>query len=220
MAEPPLPAVDLKIVYDGPSGAGKTVNLRQIAHRLDDTAHGPMITLHEPGRPERTMLMDLLPLSFTIPGRAQVRVRLYATPGGAPHRAARRLVREGADAVVFVAEARRAGASAANRAWAEMRDDFTPAGRKTASSAPPVVVQWNRPDPEQPGAAPPGDVHGAVRVVPACAAAGQGVLETLESALRSALRPGAAATATLGEGGAEALLGALRTRVVGAGGAS
>jgi hypothetical protein len=91
-----------KIVYFGPGCSGKTTNLLQIFHRLGSEQRGDMVTLNTEG--ERTLFFDFFPLELGKVEGYSVRFHLYTIPGQVHYEASRRLILEGADGVVFVAD--------------------------------------------------------------------------------------------------------------------
>ncbi len=94
--------ITCKIVYYGPGRSGKTCNLRYIYGRVPKERRGRMVSLATES--ERTLFFDFLPLELgTISGYV-TRVQLYTVPGQIYYDATRKLVLQGADGVVFVAD--------------------------------------------------------------------------------------------------------------------
>lgn len=91
------PIAQLKVVYYGPSGVGKTTTLRRLAARL--SAAGRLFTLDTQGL--RTLYFDALPVVLSC-GDQRVLLRLVSVPGSPMHRPMRRLLLRGADGVVLV----------------------------------------------------------------------------------------------------------------------
>ena len=97
--------IKAKVVYYGPAQSGKTTNLEQI-HRLSDPAGtNRLISLNT--AQDRTLFFDLLPFSLGAVAGYDFKVQLYTVPGQVQYNATRRVVLAGADAVVFVADARK-----------------------------------------------------------------------------------------------------------------
>src|SRR5689334_18086684 len=96
--------VTLKLVYYGPALSGKTTNLQQLHALVGDRAGTGLMTLNT--RDDRTLFFDLLPLHLTIPGGLDIKIKLFTVPGQVFHAATRRIVLQGADGVVFVADSR------------------------------------------------------------------------------------------------------------------
>src|SRR4026207_2213979 len=94
--------ITCKIVYYGPGRSGKTTNLQHIYSQLPEERKGKMVSLAT--ETDRTLFFDFLPLDLgTISGFA-TRFQLYTVPGQVYYAATRRLVLQGADGVVFVAD--------------------------------------------------------------------------------------------------------------------
>lgn len=93
------PPVTLKIVYYGPSDAGKTTTLRRLEARLSTTAPAHLLTLG--GSNDRTVYFDSLPVVLVV-GERRIVLRLISVPGGRMHRPMRRLLLRGADGVLLL----------------------------------------------------------------------------------------------------------------------
>lgn len=91
------PLVQLKIVYYGPSGAGKTATLRRLAARLLHASRVFTLDTSE----ARTLFFDLLPIRLTH-AKGSVLLRLISVPGSPMHRPMRRLLLRGADGVILL----------------------------------------------------------------------------------------------------------------------
>jgi signal recognition particle receptor subunit beta len=95
--------IGYKIVYYGPAMGGKTTNVRYIAEtaarRMSERA-SELITLETRG--SRTLYFDMVRLSFGSIGTYKTYFNLYTTPGQNVYITSRRLVLQGADAIVFV----------------------------------------------------------------------------------------------------------------------
>lgn len=91
-----------KIVYYGPGRAGKTTNLQYIYERVPREQHGAIVSLATQG--DRTLFFDFLPVDLGAIGGFTTRLQLYTVPGQIYYQATRKLVLQGADGVVFVAD--------------------------------------------------------------------------------------------------------------------
>ncbi len=94
-----------KVVYYGPGMSGKTTNLSHLHQNAPRQSVGEMVTLDT--HSERTLHFELLPMDMGTINGFQVRFEFYTVPGQSYYAATRRLVLEGADGVVFVADSRR-----------------------------------------------------------------------------------------------------------------
>ncbi|TKJ43995.1 gliding-motility protein MglA [candidate division TA06 bacterium B3_TA06] len=97
--------INLKIVYYGPGLGGKTDNLRWIYDRLDADAKGKTITLDT--EMDKTLFFDFLPVDLGRVRGFQMRFHLYTVPTHVALTASRRIILEGADGIIFVADSQR-----------------------------------------------------------------------------------------------------------------
>ena len=95
--------IQLKIVYYGPGRSGKTTNLRYIYENFSERLNSKMITINTEG--ERTIFFDYFPFDIGEIAGYKVKVQLYTVPGQMKYKSTRRLVLNGIDGVVFVANA-------------------------------------------------------------------------------------------------------------------
>src|ERR671916_546138 len=94
--------ITCKIVYYGPGRSGKTTNLEHIHAHLPEERRGRMISLAT--ETDRTLFFDYLPLDLGSISGFKVRFQLYTVPGQVYYDSTRKLVLQGADGVVFVAD--------------------------------------------------------------------------------------------------------------------
>jgi len=94
--------IQLKIVYYGPSQGGKTTNLMYIYDNLKNQINSRMITINTFG--DRTLFFDFLPFNLGKINGYGVKVQLYTVPGQIKYNATRKLVLNGVDGIVFVAD--------------------------------------------------------------------------------------------------------------------
>ncbi len=98
--------ISCKLVYYGPGLCGKTTNLQYIFEKTAPEAKGKMISLAT--ETDRTLFFDFLPISVGEVRGFKTRFRLYTVPGQVFYDASRKLILQGADAVVFVADSQTA----------------------------------------------------------------------------------------------------------------
>jgi GTPase SAR1 and related small G proteins len=94
--------ITCKIVYYGPGRSGKTTNLQYIYGRVPDSRRGRMVSLAT--QTDRTLFFDFLPLDLGVISGFTTRFQLYTVPGQVYYNATRKLVLQGTDGVVFVAD--------------------------------------------------------------------------------------------------------------------
>ncbi len=177
----------LKIVYYGPALSGKTTNLISLHERVSPEVRGRLLTVDT--KDDRTLFFDMLPVFFRSSNDLKVKLKLYTVPGQVIHAATRRLVLQGADGVVFVADAQRNASSANNDAWRNLMDDLRANGLDPHSM--PMVIQFNKMDlPEIKSNAEIEDsrTKGKEPVFCAVAVRGEGVVETLHGLLQLTYR--------------------------------
>jgi signal recognition particle receptor subunit beta len=175
--------IAFKIVYYGPGLSGKTTNLKYIHTVLDKTRKGEMIVLDT--EQERTLFFDFFPLELgTIEGYA-VRFNMYTVPGQVYYEASRRLILEGADGVVFVADSQVERLEENLESFAMLQSSLTDFGLDWRIF--PLVVQYNKRDLPEP--LPIGTLEtrlglNGIPVFEAVATEGQGVMETIRMTSR------------------------------------
>ncbi len=174
--------IQLKIVYYGPALSGKTTNLVSLHRRTAPGARGRLMTLDT--RDDRTLFFDLLPMSFTSDSGLSFTIKLFTVPGQVIHDATRRLVLQGADAVVFVADSQVAETQASRDSFLDLKRNLAVNGLDLKSM--PVVIQFNKRD--LPGIRTDAEIdalaaRGREPVFKAVATRGDGVMETFLGAL-------------------------------------
>ncbi|MBD3369850.1 gliding-motility protein MglA [Candidatus Fermentibacteria bacterium] len=102
--------VAYKIVYYGPGLSGKTTNLRRIRDFIAPENRGRLVTLCTRG--ERTVFFDFLPVNFANIYADKVRLHLYSVPGQAYYALSRKVILDGVDGLVFVADSQKERADA------------------------------------------------------------------------------------------------------------
>ncbi|HET7752575.1 MAG TPA: ADP-ribosylation factor-like protein [Anaeromyxobacteraceae bacterium] len=179
--------VSLKVVYYGPALSGKTTNLQALFQRIDPSARGRLMTLDT--KDDRTLFFDMLPVTLRGASGMTVKLKIYSVPGQVMHESTRRLVLAGTDAVVFVADSRRAEAQNTQTSWNEMMANLRANGVDPEDV--PIVVQMNKRDlPDALGASEFAELSGASSsaFVPAVAVRSEGVVETFHLLLALAFR--------------------------------
>ena len=94
--------ITVKIVYYGPALSGKTTCLKYIYSNKEFQKKGKLITLDTDG--DRTLFFDFLPIEIGQLGDYSIKMQLYTVPGQVAYDATRKLVLQGADGVVFIAD--------------------------------------------------------------------------------------------------------------------
>ncbi len=94
--------ITCKIVYYGAGRSGKTTNLQYIYAQVPPERKGNMVSLAT--QTDRTLFFDFLPLDLGNISGFTTRFQLYTVPGQVYYQTTRKLVLQGADGVVFVAD--------------------------------------------------------------------------------------------------------------------
>jgi hypothetical protein len=134
--------IKAKVVYYGPAQSGKTTNLEQIHRLTDPSANNRLISLNT--AQDRTLFFDLLPFSLGAVSGYDFKIQLYTVPGQVQYNATRRVVLAGADAVVFVADARRSLAKENQAAFENMKVNLL--ANRLVPEKVPLVFQYNKQD--------------------------------------------------------------------------
>jgi mutual gliding-motility protein MglA len=166
----------LKVVYYGPALSGKTTNLQQIHRIVDEECRGHLMVLNT--RDDRTLFFDLMPLVVQSQSGRKVRLKLFTVPGQVIHDSTRRVVLQGADAVIFVADSRLSEARNNTISFKNLRENLKANGIEDV----PVVIQFNKRDLSDVRTDADIDVLATKSKEPiykAVALRGQGVAETL-----------------------------------------
>jgi mutual gliding-motility protein MglA len=140
--------ISAKIVFYGPGLSGKTTTLQQIHAGVRPEARGQLISLSTEG--DRTLFFDFLPLVVRQVRGLTLRLQLYTVPGQVFYDATRKLVLNGADGVVFVADSQLAARDSNAESMSSLEANLAELGIELAKF--PLVLQYNKRD--LPGALP------------------------------------------------------------------
>ena len=196
--------ITCKIVYYGPGRSGKTTNLHYIYGQVPTDRKGQMVSLAT--QTDRTLFFDFLPLDLGIISGFTTRFQLYTVPGQVYYQTTRRLVLQGADGVVFVADSQARQLDENIESFQDLHANLSEQGIDPRGM--PLVLQYNKQDLPAELILPVTDLSDAInfRGAPefsADALHGPGVFETLRGISELVLRrlsatgsaPGAAASA-------------------------
>ena len=172
--------ITCKIVYYGPGRCGKTTNLQYIYSKIPDAKRSSMVSLAT--EKDRTLFFDFLPLELGDIAGYKTRVQLYTVPGQVFYNSTRKLVLQGADGVVFVADSQVDLWQENQESLANLRDNLVTLGMDISKV--PLVMQYNKRD--MPNIVSVAELDHALnfRHVPhyeAVATTGVGVFDTLKA---------------------------------------
>jgi hypothetical protein len=179
-----LRELNLKVVYYGPALSGKTTNLQYIYQKTNPNARGDLVSLKTRG--DRTIYFDFLQLEMKPIAGLKPRFNLYTVPGQVYYAGTRKLVLQGADGVVFVADSQLHRLGANLEARRDMVKNLTALGLRPERT--PVVLQCNKQD--LPSATPASLLQQQLNMesLPAfgaCALEGQGIFNTLKTIINA-----------------------------------
>lgn len=179
--------VVIRIVYDGAAEAGKTTNVVQLSTQISLQRRGVLVSPGTLAGNRRTEFFDWLDFSGGFLDGRRVRFQLVSVPGQSELLHRRSYLLDSADAVVYVADARREWLDEARRNLGVTLDLI---GKHEAAFKVGVVVQANKQDlPDALGPAELArelDLAPDVPVVEAAAQSGDGVMQTFILAARLA----------------------------------
>jgi mutual gliding-motility protein MglA len=174
--------ITCKIVYYGPGRSGKTTNLQHVYSQLPEDRKGKMVSLAT--ETDRTLFFDFLPLDLGSISGFSTRFQLYTVPGQVYYQATRRLVLQGVDGVVFVADSQRRQMAENVESLQDLHANLAELGFDPRSI--PLVMQYNKRDLPENEITPIAELERVLnfRDVPAFSSVamnGTGVFETLRA---------------------------------------
>ncbi len=131
-----------KIVWYGPGLSGKTTSLKRIYESVKPSLRGELMTL--PTEADRTLFFDFLPVRVEKVGDYALRLALYTVPGQVFYNATRKLVLQGADGVVFVADSNPGMEDANRESLQNLEENLAEQGISIDRF--PLVLQYNKRD--------------------------------------------------------------------------
>jgi mutual gliding-motility protein MglA len=181
--------ITCKIVYYGPGRSGKTTNLHYVFGRVPEARRGRMVSLAT--QTDRTLFFDFLPIDLGQISGFSTRFQLYTVPGQVYYNATRRLVLQGADGVVFVADSQARQLDENLESLQNLQSNLLEHGVDIRSM--PLVLQYNKQDLPRELILQPADLDDALNFrgvpsFPADALHGQGVFETLKGVSEMVLK--------------------------------
>ena len=181
--------ITCKIVYYGPGRSGKTTNLQYIYGQVPDDRKGRMVSLAT--QTDRTLFFDFLPLDLGMISGFTTKFQLYTVPGQVYYNATRKLVLQGADGVVFVADSQARQLDENIESLQNLHQNILEYGVDIRTI--PLVLQWNKQDLPRDLILAPAELDDALNfralsAFPADALHGTGVFETLKAISAEVLR--------------------------------
>ena len=134
--------ITCKIVYYGPGRSGKTTNLQYVFGRVPETRRGRMVSLAT--QTDRTLFFDFLPLDLGSISGFTTKFQLYTVPGQVYYQTTRKLVLQGADGVVFVADSQARQLDENIESMQDLHANLAEHGIDARTV--PLVIQYNKQD--------------------------------------------------------------------------
>jgi GTPase SAR1 family protein len=193
--------ITCKIVYYGPGRSGKTTNLQYIYGQVPDDRRGRMVSLAT--QTDRTLFFDFLPLELGSISGFTTKFQLYTVPGQVYYNATRKLVLQGADGVVFVADSQIRQLDENLESLQNLHQNVLEHGIDIRTL--PMVMQFNKQDLPRELILAPQELDDALnfrgaQTHSADALHGQGVFETLKAISAGVLRKLSESSATARRG--------------------
>jgi len=181
--------ITCKIVYYGPGRSGKTTNLHYIHGQVPTDRKGQMVSLAT--QTDRTLFFDFLPIDLGTISGFTTRFQLYTVPGQVYYQTTRKLVLQGADGVVFVADSQARQLQENIESFQDLHENLAEQGVDARQM--PMVIQYNKIDLPEELRTPVPELEDLVnfRGIPsftADALHGPGVFETLRGISEQVLR--------------------------------
>jgi signal recognition particle receptor subunit beta len=171
--------INYKIVYYGCGLCGKTTNLQYIHRKINPDARGKLVSIAT--EEERTLYFDFMPLTLGMVKGMQTRFHLYTVPGQSFYNASRKLVLQGVDGVIFVADSQITRLDENVESYLNLWDNLMSQGDDLSKLG--FVIQMNKRDLMEIFSVPDLNEllnHTHSPVVESSAVTGKGVFETLK----------------------------------------
>ncbi len=137
-----LQQINLKIVYYGPGVSGKTTNLLYIHSKVAPELKGELVSLQT--QEDRTIFFDFLQLEVGKIKGKKPKFNLYTVPGQVYYAYSRKVILNGVDGVVFVADSQFDRLEANLETLNDLENNLRQDGHKMEEF--PWVIQYNKRD--------------------------------------------------------------------------
>lgn len=180
-------SVNVKIVYYGPGMSGKTTNLEVVHQRAPQTNRGELTSISTDG--DRTLFFDYMPLDLGTVAGMRTCFQVYTVPGQVYYNSTRKLVLQGVDGVIFIADSSASMMEQNLESIRNLEENLNEYGKSLSTI--PHVIQWNKRD--LPDALPVEELertlnHHGAPTFEASANTGVGVFPTLKSVAANVLK--------------------------------
>jgi len=131
-----------KVVYYGTGESGKTSNLIYIYNTLDSAIRSEMTCLE--GLNERTLFFDFLSINLGDVKGFNTTFSLYTSPGQMQYNAARKIILNGVDGIIFVANSSRKERENNIQSYNNMIQNLKEYNLNLSNI--PIILQYNKRD--------------------------------------------------------------------------
>ncbi len=137
-----LQEINLKIVYYGPGMSGKTTNLEYIHSKLDPSLTGELVSLKT--KEDRTIFFDFMQIEVGKIKGKKPKFNLYTVPGQVYYASSRKVILNGVDGIVFVADSQPHRMEANIETLLDLESNLKGDGHTLENF--PWVIQYNKRD--------------------------------------------------------------------------
>jgi len=137
-----LQEINLKIVFYGPGMSGKTTNLEFIHSKLDPSLAGELVSLKT--KEDRTIFFDFMQIEVGRIKGKKPKFNLYTVPGQVYYASSRKVILNGVDGLVFVADSQPHRMEANIETLLDLENNLKQDGQSLEEF--PWVVQYNKRD--------------------------------------------------------------------------
>ncbi len=137
-----LQEINLKIVYYGPGMSGKTTNLEYIHSKLDPSLKGELVSLKT--KEDRTIFFDFMQIEVGRIKGKKPKFNLYTVPGQVYYASSRKVILNGVDGIVFVADSQPHRMEANIETLLDLEENLKQEGHTLENF--PWVIQYNKRD--------------------------------------------------------------------------
>ncbi len=137
-----LREVNCKIVYYGPGLSGKTTNIEVVHLKAPEANKGELTSIATEG--DRTLFFDYMPLDLGNIAGMKTKFQLYTVPGQVYYNSTRKLVLQGVDGIIFVADSQADKLEENLESLENLRANLIEAGKDIDQIA--MLIQYNKRD--------------------------------------------------------------------------
>lgn len=134
--------VNCKIVYYGPGLSGKTTNLEMVHKKTPSSHRGELTSIAT--EHDRTLFFDFMPIDLGNVGGMKTKLRLLTVPGQIFYNSTRKLVLQGTDGIIFVADSQRNKLQENIESFRNLEENLRIHNLDIRKI--PLIIQWNKRD--------------------------------------------------------------------------